>query len=206
MYPLFVAAGWGLYELALTQRHRLVAGLILAGWLVAAPIIFLTMADPHLGRGDHWETRSLLTGKNASQIGYGNKLGDLAPVADYLDIAMSDKNHTVVMDSFEGWPIAVQVRPEIFRTHVIITPDRRFSAALENPRRYDVSHFLLPSPEAVPQDALVKTYPKLWAGKEPGFVLVKSFPNTELQWRLYRVVSPGTNESAVTQEEKNAFR
>ena len=36
MYPLFVAAGWGLYEVASSKRRNIATALVLTGWLLVA--------------------------------------------------------------------------------------------------------------------------------------------------------------------------
>jgi hypothetical protein len=202
IYPLFVAAGWGLYEVALSEHPRRAAGLVLAGWIIAAPVIFLAMTNPVLGRQEHWEVEALLTGKNADDIVYvnqkgeetsfPNRLDDSVPVVDYLQEEIFPKDHKqiVAMDVFAGTAIVAQIHPEYLRQFLVLTPDRRFESAVENPRKYNVSYLLIPRPYEVPQDAIVRTHPKLWAGEEAGFELTKSFPDTTQEWRLYEVVSP----------------
>ncbi len=49
VYPLFVAAGWGLYEIAISRRRRAAVALILGGWLAAVPAALWIMTDARLG-------------------------------------------------------------------------------------------------------------------------------------------------------------
>jgi hypothetical protein len=58
--------------------------------------------------------------------------------------------------------------------------------------RHRISYLLLPDPAWWPQDAIYRARPRLWAGREPGFKLVKAFaagPTFDLpeNWRLFAV-------------------
>jgi hypothetical protein len=207
MYPLFVAAAWGLYEISQSQRRRVAVGVILAGWVVAAPVILAAMADPGLGQEEHWEMQSLQTGQSAEQIvqvnqkgdvtRFPNWLGELQPVAAYLDNQVFAKGEIVAVDAFQGSAIAAQVHPDYLNRLLILTQDRQFKLMIEHPSHYHITYLLVPNSTNVPQDAINRTYPALWAGHQPGFVLAKSFPNTPQQWRLYRVVTGGQATSAM---------
>jgi hypothetical protein len=96
----------------------------------------------------------------------------------------------VALDAYQGWPIAAQIRLDYLQHFLIMNPDRSFKHILENPGRYYVSYFLVSNPLKVPADAIDHVYPGLWTGSDHRFVLVKSFPNTPPQWRLYRVETP----------------
>jgi hypothetical protein len=194
IYPLFVAAGWGLYEVALSNRPGRAAGLILASWIVAAPVTFWAMSEPELGQEENRVVIGLLSGVSSREVGFENLLDASAPVADYLrEDVMSDSQATVAADTFVGWPIAAQMPPEHLERFVT-TGNRSFEAALTNPKKHDVSHLLVPEPEKVLQDEVRRTYRKLWAGDEPGFELVKEFPATPQEWRLYKVIA--SNQSS----------
>ncbi len=200
MYPLFVAAGWGLYETALSRHHPAAIASILGGWIVAAPLIVSTMANPKLGQEEHWEVASLLTGSIAGQTvrvdqqgktaGFPNVVEESAPVARYLESDIFPMRQLVALDAVQGLPIAAQIRLEDLQHLLILNPDRRFKRMIANPVRYHVSYFLVPNPTKVPEDAINRAYPGLWAGTDPRFVLVKSFPSTVLQWRLCKAEIP----------------
>jgi hypothetical protein len=195
IYPLLVAAGWGLYEVVLSRRRRLAARLVLAGWIVAAPAILWAMASPAMGQEENREVQGLLTGKNAAQMEFDIVAHTLTldtPVAQYVDSLPEDS--WVAVDNLKGWTIAPQVSPQYLKNVLLLTPDLRYKGAVQDPRAYGVSHFLVPNPATAPNDQLVTTYPNLWAGDQPGFELVESFPDTPQEWRLYRIVSPGTGE------------
>lgn len=194
MYPLFVAAGWGLHEMAQSKHRTRAAALVLSGWVLAAPVIFWTMTQPELGQEEHFVANSLLSGKHAEQAGYFGPHNQ-APVADYLNQLVFPKKQTVILDSFHGSMLASQVLPSYFHEQLILTADRRFEDAVRDPEEYGVSYFLVPSPDkVVAPDAIILEYPGLWAGDEPGFELVSSFPETYQDWRLYETVPPGTGE------------
>lgn len=225
MYPLFVAAGWGLYEITLSRKPRLAAVWVLTGWMVAAPVTLWTMTNPALAQEESREIQALVEGTDAAQVGFINNIDDKAPLVRYLEENTLTAGQTVALDAFQGWPVAMQMPPEYFKSF-LLTPDRRFNDAIRDPKRFDVSYFLVPNPDIVPQDAIAQAYPGLWSGHyepsteenpkleenpmlvedpileegptlkenrtskaddEPGFELVKSFPDTPQQWRLYRV-------------------
>ena len=193
IYPLFVAAGWGLYEVASSKHPRWAVGLIFAGWIVAAPVSLWAMSEPELGQEEHYVVQSLLTGQSAQQVGFENRLEVSAPVAHHLKVdVMPDSQAVVATDAFHGWSIAAQMPPEYLKRLVMIA-DRDSNATIRHLKKHDVSYLLVPNPEEVPQDALVRVYPRLWIGEQRGFELVKSFTQTP-QFRLYRIVTPGTGE------------
>ena len=59
MYPLLVAAGWGMYEVAISRRRERAAVVVLAGWVLAGPAALGAMADPKLGQEEHLIVRGL---------------------------------------------------------------------------------------------------------------------------------------------------
>ena len=204
MYPLFVAAGWGLYEVVLSHRPRRASILVLAGWIVAAPVVFWAMHNPDLGQEEHWVVKSLLTGKPADQIsmlnsegqevGFEDWINETAPVANYLDEKILSNGKTVALDAFGGSSIAAQVRPEHLHHFLLLTPDQNFKPAIKDPMSHNISYVMVPNPQRVPQAEVIRVYPDLWDGKQEGFELVTSFEETPHQWRLYKVVPPGTGE------------
>jgi hypothetical protein len=201
MYPLFVAAAWGIYEISLSRQRRAVVGMVLAGWILAAPVIAVAMANPALGQEEHWEMESLRTGKTATQIVQVNQKGDitrfpdwidqLRPVSAYLDKEVFAKGEIVAVDAFQGSAIAAQVPPSSLNHLLILTQDREFKPMIEHPRQYHITYLLVPNSTNVPQDAINRTYPALWSGRQPGFTLAHSFPETPQEWRLYRVTTSG---------------
>lgn len=193
MYPLFVAAGWGMYEIAMSRRRALAAGLVLAGWIVCAPLVFWTMWNPAMGQDEYKQVRGLVRGETAAQVGFGNEIDDSGPVANKVDesnqvavyLNYLPEDELVALDSLDGWPIVAQTSPERLQSTLVLGTDRRFRQLLENPG--SLNYMLVPNPEVSSRDLIVQRYPGLWAGEEPGFTLVKSFPDTSRQWRLYEV-------------------
>jgi hypothetical protein len=189
VYPLFVAAGWGLYEIAMSQRRRAAVALTLAGWVVAFPAGLWIMSDPRLGPEENAEVRAVMKGLD------GEDAVDMrAPVARYLEAHILPKGRNVLFDSVAGGSmIAVQIGPDYVR-RLILTSDRRFKAALARPGSYDVGYFLMPDPVGTPTAAIGREYPRLWEGKQPGFRLVKTLATPVEKWRIY-AVQPGVRRA-----------
>ena len=191
MFPLYAAAGWGLYEIAVSERRRRATALVLAGWILAVPACLWVMASPRFGTQEYPELKALVQGRDALELGYGDPVITRAPVSSWLDAEVLSRDRRVLLDSYQGAAIAVQVRPE--HAHLLVmTFDHRFRAALANPVRYRIAYVLLPDPSVWPQDVVSRTRPRLWAGREPGFGLAATFnpgPATHLpeSWRLYAV-------------------
>lgn len=187
MYPLFAAAGWGLYEVAKSRRKRLATVFVLGGWAFAFPVVLWAMANPSLGQDEHYEVRALVSGQDASETGFTNYLADAAPVVRYLEEKVMPEGYVVAADATQGWPIAAQMPPRYLSNLLMLTPDRRFLQAVRAPQKYHVSYLLVPDPKKYPNDLINTTYPRLWEGKEPGFRLAAKFPRTMQGWRLYRL-------------------
>jgi hypothetical protein len=196
VYPLFVAAGWGLYEIAISRRRHTAVALILAGWLVAVPAVLWIMSDPRLGPEEYGELKALRQRRDCA-----DSVGMRAPVASYLNAHILPKGRSVVFDSVAGGSmIAVQIRPA-YVSRLITTSDRRFKHAIAHPGSHDVGYFLMPDPVGTPNAAIGRAYPRLWHGKQPGFRLVKTLTTPLEKWRVFAVLrSPRlrTTPSAVT--------
>jgi hypothetical protein len=193
IYPLFVAAGWGLYEIASSWSRKRAVGLVLAGWLLAAPVILLAIADPLMGQEENHVVYGVLTGKDATEAGYTRAAEPLTlqtEVASYLDGLL--EGSLLAVDSVRGWAIAAQVSPDTLKNNLIMTHDSDFRAAVRKPRAHEITHFLVSDPEReYPNDPMAEQWPKLSAGNEPGFELVKEFPETPEKWRPYEVAVSG---------------
>jgi hypothetical protein len=191
MCPLYAAAGWGLYEIAVSQSRRRATALVLAGWVLAVPACLWMMANPRLGTQEYPELKALVQGRDALELGYGDPVVTRARLAKYLDANVLARQRRVLLDAYQGAAIAAQVRPDHARL-LVMTFDRRFREALADPSRSRISYVLLPDPASWPQDVVNRTRPRLWSGREPGFALAKAFaagPATALpeNWRLYAV-------------------
>jgi len=197
VYPLFVAAGWGLYEIAVSRRRRAAVALILAGWLAAIPAGLWVMSDDRLAPEEHLELTAVAQGFDQvdseqlrSPAGQFFTVELRAPVAKYLETEILPKGRNVVFDSVAGGSmIAVQIRPAYIRL-LINTFDRRFKEAVAHPASHDVGYFLMPDPAGTPTDAIGGAYPRLWDGGQPGFRLVKTLVTPLEKWRIY-AVQPG---------------
>lgn len=191
IFPLYAAAGWGLYEVAISRRRGGASALVLAGWVLAVPACLWVMANPRLGIQEYPELKALAQGRDALELGYGDPVITRARLADYLDATVLSRQRRLLLDSYQGAAIAAQVRPE-HTGRLVMTFDHRFRAALADPVRHWIAYVLVPDPDTWPQDVVNRTRPRLWAGKEPGFALTKAFDAghaTQLpeDWRLYAV-------------------
>jgi len=182
VYPLFVAAGWGLYEIAVSRRRRTAVTVILIGWLAAVPAGLWLMSNPTLGPEEHVELEAVAQGFD------GTDTVDVeAPVARYLEANILPKGRNVLFDSVAGGAmIAVQIRPA-YIGRLILTSDRRFKDAVAHPGSHGVGYFLMPDPTGTPNAAIGRAYPRLWEGTQPGFRLVKTVPTKLETWRIFAV-------------------
>jgi hypothetical protein len=189
IYPLYVAAGWSPYEIAKSSRRRRAACLVLAGWIAAVPVCAWTMSRPGLAIQEYPEYRAVVTGHDARALGYGDPVVTRGPLAAYLERDVLSRGGRVLLDSFQGAAVAVQVSPRD-SGKLMMTFDKRFRGALANPDRYRITHVLVPDPDVWPQDAITRARPALWGGHERGFQLVRRFGSgvgLPEEWRLYRV-------------------
>jgi hypothetical protein len=185
IFPLFVAAGWGLYEITLSGRRPRAVALILAGWLAAFPVELWVMSNPRLAPEEYAELRALTDGQDGD-----DSIGMRAPVARYLETHVLGDGQNILLDSVAGGAmVAIQISPA-HRDQLILTADRRFKQALARPGSHDVGYFLTPDPIGAPNAAINRTYPGLWNGQRPGFQLVKTFATPLEKWRIYAVL-PG---------------
>jgi hypothetical protein len=188
VYPLFVAAGWGLYEIAMSRRRRTAVALILTGWLAAVPAGLWSMTNPSLGLEERGELKALAEGVDGI-----DSVDTAAPVARYLEDHILPEGRNVVFDSVaQGSMVAVQLRPAHVQ-QAIVTSDRRFKDAIAHPGSHDVGYFLMPDPAGTPTAAIGRAYPRLWEGRQPGFRLVKTLATRLEKWRIYAVQPNGGN-------------
>jgi len=99
----------------------------------------------------------------------------------------------VLLDTWGGFPIAMSAAN--LKTYTI-TSDLDFTAALNDPTRFGVQYFLVPSPTGVGElDAINRRYWTFWETGSGFATLALTFtpPQTSLAaWRLYRITpSPG---------------
>ena len=207
MYPLFVGAAWGLYEIAASASARRASALVLAGWVLAIPATAWAMHKPNIGRElESAEISSLWTGASGNETpttrdrlahggnprGFVNVLSDNEPLAHYLNVGPLT-HATVLADSVAAWPVAPQIRPSFLRHRFILSTDQDFKEMARNPWGHHVGYVLVPDPSLVPADEIVRIFPRLWKGQQPGFRLVRSFPEAFNGWRVFRVFPPGTD-------------
>jgi hypothetical protein len=187
MYPLMVAAGWGLYEVAASDRRRRAAATVLAGWVLAAPAALGAMTHEELGQETHEIVRGIATGQTGEEIGYElDPIRDARPLASYLEDGPLRQREWVLLDQTTGFAIPGQVDPEHL-DRLLLTPDRIFHRALRDPGAHGVRYLLVPNPDKAYHDAVVEAYPRLWQGRDPRFRLVGSVRSEFLDWRLYEV-------------------
>jgi hypothetical protein len=179
MYPLFVAAGWGLYEIVESRRPRRALALVAAGWLLATPAIWWAMGEPRLGQQEHFAVAAV-TGDPRERV------TDKEPIVAEVE-RIVDSGGTVLSDGLYAWAVRIHLQPETL-DHFILDDDRDFDDALDDPRAAGITHVLVPSPSAVSDDRVEHHYPGAWEGSVPGFELAFDFPESDYRWRLLRVV------------------
>jgi hypothetical protein len=186
VYPLFVAAGWGLYEIAMSRRRRAAVALILAGWVAGLPAAIWIMSSPRFGLEERGELEAVAHG-----IDGADSVDIAAPVARYLEAHVLPTGQKVVFDSVaQGAMVGLQIRPA-HMSQVITTSDRRFKDAIAHPGSHGVGYFVMPDPEGTPTAAIGRAYPRLWDGGLPGFRLVATLATELEQWRIYAIQPRG---------------
>jgi len=172
------------------KLHATVAFAVLVGSL---PISLLGMLDSSLAPKESIALRSVIAVARPHKPSPDwNGFGSSWAVARYLD-AHQLPDASVMVDSFTGFPILVaSANPRQF----VITNDRDFPLALNDPAGFGVEYILVPSPKyqaSLPSlDAVNRTYPALYASGANMATLVREFddPNGRVDWRLYRVLVP----------------
>ena len=186
MYPLLVAAGWGLYEIATSSRRRRAAALVLLGWAVAVPTTLWAMWQPELGQEEHIVVRGLWRGFDGAAVGFADPIDLAAPVARFVEELPLEGDQSVMVESFRGYAIMVQMPPGF---PLMGTADRRFRSALADPGRERVRYVVATDhPNGLP-DAISRARPRLWSGEEPGFRFVREFaePGEGVRWKVFEV-------------------
>jgi hypothetical protein len=67
MYPLFVAAGWSVYEVAASRRRSMALAIIAAGWVLAIPATLVCMLHTDIGLQEHAPVSRTL-GRTPAQV------------------------------------------------------------------------------------------------------------------------------------------
>jgi hypothetical protein len=196
MYPLFAAAGWGLYEIATSRRRTAATALILSGWLVAFPATVQTMASPTLGEQERGELIALVKGGNGD-----DPVEIRTPIARYLNAHVLRSGRNVVLDPDpDGGDrmVAMQIRPA-YTHQLILAYHRRFKAAVADPASQKVGYFVMPTPNKGQSfGSISQTYPRLWSGEQPGFRLIKTLETPMEKWRIFAVASGARNATKTT--------
>lgn len=192
LYPLYVAAGWGLVEVATAAHRRRALAIFLAGWIASAALTVFVVTQNTAGSGvENSELQALASGKEASTTGYANSLRVTGAIARYLVNGPLRAGQHIAMDSGLGWPIAAQVPPRYFREFVLTT-DSDFLTELRRPREFSVRYLLEPDPAKTFANPIAEVYPSLWSGRDRRFALCSDFRIPDnggivSEWRLYAV-------------------
>ena len=165
MFPLFVAAGWGLFEIATSASRRRAVAVIFAGWVLAAGGVIWLISSPDLAPdSENAVLESVLTGKDAKQLHFNNWVLRARPIARFLEQGPFAEGAIVAADQDRAYAIAYNL-PLADLGHLMLTPDRRFKRAIADPRRYGVKYLLVPKPAVVPDDAIVRRGPACGPGR-----------------------------------------
>ena len=192
IYPLLVAAGWGLYEVATSHRPRRAIAIILAGWVLASPVTLAAMANPELGQEEHRMVQVLAGERHPQDLRRQDHVPAFKPMLSYLESEPLARGQRILLDpATQAWPLVAQLEPQHLRRLVVVTADRQFAAAVADPVRHNISYLLVPDPRLAQSDAINRLRPGLWEGRQPGFELEQKFPPRPRvsggEWRLYKV-------------------
>lgn len=186
--PLAYVAG--MYVLrSLRSRRALLSSLVALalGGVFGLSNIFTaqTLSDPNVAVEEAPVMAALSSG---GTVGVGGDFGAInyGPT-DVQQIVKMDRDHGLILcDSSDCFPFNVNAPdPKLF----VVTSDRDWEAALNQPQVYGVEYFLVPDPVgAQAVDRLNTQYPTLFADGGGFSVLVGT--TADGGWRLYRVILP----------------
>lgn len=172
MYGLPITVAWIPYELAQMKERAIGKTALFAGLLATAVLLSYAMSNPGIAPDEHtYITRS----------GHYEDMLLEKSVADYLNSELPEA--VILMDSYSAYRIIVKsVNPQRY----IITSDRIFTDAMNQPKAYGVEYVLIPRPttESI-GSAIIVAYPKLYENGADWAELFKEFGDGE--WRLYKV-------------------
>jgi hypothetical protein len=190
MYPLFVAAGWSLYEIASSGARRRATAIVVAAWLASVPILVTTMLNPAIGSDEEPVVSMLLhTKPNPPPFILQGLVKEAHPTARFIEDQVFSVGGRVLADSYAAGPFRLATSRRYVKRW-LMTEDRHFQRALRDPARFGVHWVLMPDPREVPEDALVRTHPLLWSGRDPRFQLVHAFAPSghgRSAWRLFEL-------------------
>ena len=130
-----------------------------------------TLGDPIAGRSDL----------------YVEGRYDLARATSSFIDGLDAPEGAVLIDTYAGSPVvALSARPQQF----VITSDRDFPDALEDPRGAGIEYIVVPPDDGLTSlDAINRTYPGMWANGATIGRLVGEFdsPVGETNWRVYEL-------------------
>ena len=145
IYPLFAAAGWGLYEIAMSRG----AAALRSPWCsragsLAIPACLLVMANPAPRRAGVSGAEGAGTGPRRARDGLRRSGRHAREARAYLDTRVVGRGPTACCSTPTRAPPS---RPRSVRTHakkLLMSFDRRFEAALADPVRHRVDYMVLP--------------------------------------------------------------
>jgi len=184
----FVLAG---YSLGLVRggRAKVVVGSLLAMAMAGSCVASfeamnnLTLGGPGM---EHAVVTAALSGQPVTNDSFAGRTQQEIGLGRAIDRLDPDRR-LILVDSFLGFPIVVSSPdPRLF----VVTSDKDFEAALNDPAAYHVGYFLVPTPSAEGSlDAINRRYPNFWRTGD-GFARLKaqlSHGSTSYEWRLYRI-------------------
>jgi hypothetical protein len=176
------------YALGAVRRWwtRMVLALpILVVLLLGNGYTYMTAADPRYGDDVSQESKILATLQGhgpqpTSLLDYGKNVADT--------VQAIDRDHSLVLiDSLCGHNIWIQAADPLM---YVITSDRDFQAAVNEPTRHHIKYFLVPEPKQFCRSDRINTaHPGFWQNGQGFGELVTDLGGPD-RWKLYQIIAP----------------
>ena len=195
----------GFTELPSSQDRRPPVVVRIAGGLLAVvvvlgstPLMVHAVQDPAADQSDYGirsvlhPARYPIADQNQNEmLPYGRQM------SSYIS-SLHLPEGSVLLDTWEGFSVVITTTET--KTYVI-SSDIDFTAALNDPVRFGVKYFLVPSPRGIGAlDAINRRYPRFWhsgAGFARLVITFRSVLKTLPAWRLYRIDPPTSASKAL---------
>ncbi|NOU93077.1 hypothetical protein GC093_07490 [Paenibacillus sp. LMG 31456] len=180
VYPFVIAAAWLPYELSLLRRARFVytLGALLLISMLMSSFVIRDMNNQKLSP-DEYETFHI------EESGTLKDLRIAKEVSRYTDELISsselDKKPIILTDSYSAYSVLLN---STYPRQWIITNDRNFTQALDDPRSFKVDYILVSKQKGSVLQVIHEKYPDLFKQGTAWTELVKDFQG---EWRLYRI-------------------
>ena len=147
------------------------------------------LSDSNIRSVLHSAKYPMITSDQSQLVPYGRQ------ISDYV-ASLNLRHGSVLVDTWQGFPIVVT---SINMKTYVISSDLDFTACLNDPVRFGVQYFIVPSPTGVGVlDAINRRYPTFWrtgAGFAHLVITFRSSISTFPAFRLYRIDPPASSSA-----------